>query len=255
VKHLTGTWINVSEQAGIATVAMRRPPANAIDIPFLEQLDDVLTTIEQRPDISAMVLTGSDKVFSAGLDLKRMPDFSRAQQNRLIAVLNQALCRLYAMPMPVVAAMNGHAIAGGLVLALACDHRVAVDQDALFGLTEVRVGVPYPQAAITIVQTELAPAVARELVLVGKNHDPAEALALGMVDELRPADAVLQRSLALAQELGGAPRQGYRAIKHQLRRAALAEIQRAIADKDPLHDNWLSSETKAAAARMLQNRR
>jgi enoyl-CoA hydratase len=252
---LPGNWISADVTDGIATVAMQRPPANAIDVAFLEQLDGVLAGIEQRPDVSAMVLTGSSRVFSAGLDLKLIPDFDRVQQNLLIAVLNRALYRLYAMPVPVVAAINGHAIAGGFVLALACDRRVAVDEDALFGLTEVRVGVPYPQAAITIVQTELAPAVARELVLVGKNHDPAEALALGMVDELRPADAVLQRSLALAQELGGAPRQGYRAIKHQLRRAALAEIQRAIADKDPLHDNWLSSETKAAAARMLQNRR
>jgi len=252
---LTGNWISADVTDGIATVAMQRPPANAIDVAFLEQLDGVLAGIEQRPDVSAVVLTGSGRVFSAGLDLKLIPNFHRAQQNLLIAALNRALYRLYAMPVPVIAAINGHAIAGGFVLALACDRRVAVDKDALFGLTEVRVGVPYPQAAITIVQTELAPAVARELVLVGKNHDPAEALARGMVDELRPADAVLQRSLALAQELGGAPRQGYRAIKHQLRRAALAEIQRAIADKDSLHDNWLSSETKAAAERMLQNRR
>jgi enoyl-CoA hydratase len=252
---LAGTWISTSETYGVATLSMQRPPANALDIPFLEQLDDVLARLEQRSDISAMVLTGSGTVFSAGLDLKRIPDFDRAQQNRLIVVLNQALCRLYAMPMPVVAAMNGHAIAGGLVLALACDRRVAADRDALFGLTEVRVGVPYPQAAITIVQAELSPAVVRELVLVGKNHAPAEALARGIVDELQPAESVLARSQSLAQELGSAPRQGYRAIKHQLRRAALAEIRRAIADRDPLHDNWLSSETKAAAERMLQRGR
>jgi enoyl-CoA hydratase len=87
------------------------------------------------------------------------------------------------MPIPTVAAVNGHAIAGGLVLMLACDWRLAVDREALFGLTEIRAGVPYPAAAHAVVQAELAPAAARELVLAGKNHGTERALALGIVDE------------------------------------------------------------------------
>ena len=98
-----------------------------------------------------MILTGHGSVFSAGLDLKEIPRYDGAQQNRMLARLNKVIHRLYAMPIPVVAAVNGHAIAGGLVLALACDWRVAAETGALFGLTEIRVGVPYPVSAGAVV--------------------------------------------------------------------------------------------------------
>jgi enoyl-CoA hydratase len=246
------SWIATDVEEGIAIVSMQRPPANAIDIALLEQLGQTLNELEQRADVDAMVLTGAGKVFSAGLDLKLVPTYSRAQQNELLRVLNQALYRLYALPIPTVAAVNGHAIAGGLVLALACDMRVAVDGGALFGLTEVRAGVPFPVAAMAVVKAELPPATKRELVLGGKNHDPARALELGIVDELQPAREVLSRSKVLARELAEAPRQSYSRIKRQLRREALAEIERAQGSNDPLHGNWIGEETTAAAARVLR---
>jgi enoyl-CoA hydratase len=246
-------WIDVSVEEGIVLVSMRRPPANAIDIPFLNELAGTLSAIERRSDISAVVLTGAGRVFSAGLDLKQVPNYDRAQQNELLRLLNEVFHQLYALRFPTVAAINGHAIAGGVILALACDLRVAVDTNALFGLTEVRVGVPFPVAAMAIVRGELAPAAARELVLAGKNHGPARALALGIVDELLPADRVLARSFALARHLAAAPSHSYRAIKHQLRNVALAAMSHALAEGDSLHDNWIGDETKAAAARTLRS--
>jgi enoyl-CoA hydratase len=246
------SWIAVEVQEGIAAVTMQRPPANAIDIALLTQLSQSLTGLVQRGDVAAMVLTGAGKAFSAGLDLKLVPTYSRAQQNELLQILNQALYQLYALPIPTVAAVNGHAIAGGLVLALACDKRVAVDDGALFGLTEARAGVPFPVAAMAVVKAELSSATARELVLAGKNHDPARALALGIVDELRSAAAVLARSRVLAHELAQAPKQSYGRIKRQLRQAALDEIERAQGASDPLHGNWIGEETAAAAARVLR---
>jgi enoyl-CoA hydratase len=246
------SWIATDVQHGIAVVTMQRPPANAIDIALLEQLARTLNDLAPRTDVAAMVLTGAGKVFSAGLDLKLVPTYDRAQQNELLRVLNQALYQLYALPIPTVAAINGHAIAGGLVLALACDVRVAVDDGALFGLTEVRAGVPFPVAAMAVVTAELTPATARELVLGGKNHDPARARALGIVDELQPAGQVLARSKVLACELAAAPRQSYGRIKRQLRQEALAEIERAQGASDPLHGNWIGAETAAAAARVLR---
>ena len=134
------SWIATEVGEGIAVVTMQRPPANAIDIALLDQLERALRDIAQRADVAAVVLTGTGKAFSAGLDLKLVPTYDRPQQNELLRVLNQALYQLYSLPIPTVAAVNGHAIAGGLVLALACDMRVAVDGGALFGLTEVRAG-------------------------------------------------------------------------------------------------------------------
>ena len=246
------SWIATDVEEGVAIVSMQRPPANAIDIALLEQLGRTLNEMEQRADVAAMVLTGAGKAFSAGLDLKLVPTYSRAQQNELLRVLNQALYQLYTLSIPTVAAVNGHAIAGGLVLALACDMRVAVDGGALFGLTEVRAGVPFPVAAMAVVKAELSAATARELVLGGRNHDPARALTLGIVDELRPAGEVLARGKVLARELAEAPKQSYGRIKRQLRRDALAEIECAQGTKDPLHGDWIGEETAASAARVLR---
>src|SRR3954465_12601523 len=115
------SWIATDVEEGIAVVSLQRPPATAIDIPLLEQLARTLREIEQRADVAAVVLTGAGKAFSAGLDLKLVPTYDRARQDRLLPVLNEALHKLYSLPIPTVAAVNGHAIAGGLVLALACD--------------------------------------------------------------------------------------------------------------------------------------
>lgn len=246
------SWIATEEEEGIAVVTMQRPPANAIDIGLLEQLARALAEIEQRADVAALVLTGAGKAFSAGLDLKLVPTYDRARQDQLLRVLNQALHKLYSLPIPTVAAVNGHAIAGGLVLALACDMRIAVDSGALFGLTEVRAGVPFPVAAMAVVKAELSPGTARELVLGGRNCDPARALTLGIVDELQPGERARARSIALARELAAAPRQSYVRIKRQLRETALAEIERTLGASDPLHGNWIGAETKAAAERVLR---
>src|SRR5215467_4780858 len=115
------SWIATDVEDGIAVVTMQRPPANAIDIALLQHLARTLNELAPRTDVSAIVLTGAAKAFSTGLALKLVPTYDRAQQNELLRVLNQALYQLYAMPIPTVAAVNGHAIAGGLVLALACD--------------------------------------------------------------------------------------------------------------------------------------
>jgi len=97
----------------------------------------------------------------------------------------------------------------------------------------------------------LSPTAARELVLGGRNCDSARAMMLGIADELQPAGAVRARSIAVARELAGAPRGSYGKIKRQLRAAALAEIERALASGDPLVGDWISAETQAAAARVL----
>jgi enoyl-CoA hydratase len=252
---LTGNSIKLNEQSGIATVFLEQLPANAMDISFLEKIDDKLKEVSQRPGVRAMVLTGQGTVFSAGLDLKKVPRYNRADQNRMLELLNQVFHRLYALPIPTVAAINGHAIAGGLILALACDRRIAVNEGALFGLTEVRVSVPYPVAAMVIAGSELSPAAARELVLAGRNHDPARALMLGIVDELRPAGLLLERSQAVAQELAAAPTEGYRKIKRQLRHDALSQIALALAGDEPLQNNWLLAETAESATAPVCGRR
>jgi enoyl-CoA hydratase len=136
----------------------------------------------------------------------------------------------------VVAAVTGHAIAGGLVLALCADFRVASSQGS-YGLTEVKVGVPYPQAAIGVVRAELPPHVARRLVVGNELIDGDEATRIGVFDEGLPSDRVLPRAEEIAARLGAMPAAVYERTKRDLREGAL-NAMRASAAADPLLAGW-----------------
>jgi enoyl-CoA hydratase len=244
--------IKIEQKGGVATVILSRGSANALNIEFAEEILEVLARLEKSGEVRAVVLTGTGSVFCAGLDLKEVPKYDRTRQNRMLELLNRLFYRVYGFPVPVVAAINGHAIAGGLILALACDWRVAVREGGLLGLTEISVGVPYPVAAMAVVRSELGQTTARQLMLGGTNHDCAFALASGMVDELQSAELVRTRSQSIARQLSTAPAEAYSRIKWQLRHDALTQMANAVAGEELLYDTWIRSETAGTAERFLR---
>jgi enoyl-CoA hydratase len=144
---------------------------------------------------------------------------------------------VYELPCPVVGAITGHAIAGGLVLALCTDIRVA-SRAGRYGLTEVKVGVAYPQAAIGVVAAELAPQAARVLALGNELIDAAECLRLGVFDEMIEPDEVLPRAIELAASLAAFPPEVYARTKQDLRGETSGRL-RAAAAEDPLLARWV----------------
>ena len=190
----------------------------------------------------AVVITGRDGFFSAGLDLNLVPTLDPAGQAEMIMAINRMVATWYGFPRPVVGAINGHAIAGGIVLALCADYRVGSTQGKL-GLTETRVGVPYPANALAVVQAELTPPAARYLVLRAHLVEPPEALELGMLDALADPPDVLDRALEMAAELGDMPSDAYATVKRQLRGEVLAAMQQVVeSGTDQLAQGWLSAE-------------
>ena len=248
-------YINIEEAPGdVAVVRIDRPPANALDLDLLAEGHAVREQLEAAAP-GAVVLVGRERFFSAGMDLKAAPLLSVGEQRQTVDGINRLFGGWYAFPRPVVAAVNGHAIAGGLILALCADRRVGATEGNL-GLTELRAGIPYPFAAISIVRAELTPQAARRLVLSADLVPPELALELHVVDELAPPDEVLPRSLELAQAAAQLPRATYTQVKRQLRGPVIEAIDRGLAGGagDPILGSWIGEETRAAAANLLGGR-
>jgi len=244
--------IHIEEAGDVAVVRIDRPPANALDLDLLAEGHEVRERLA-REEPRAVVIVGRERFFSAGLDLKAAPTLNAAEQRATVDGINRLFLGWYGFPRPVVAAMNGHAVAGGLILALCADHRVCATEGR-FGLTELRAGLPYPLAAIAVVRAELSAAAARRLVLGASLVEPPEALALGVVDELRPADEVLPRAIEVATEFAALPSATYRVVKRQLRGPAIDALERALGGGagDPVLAAWVSNETSAAATGILR---
>ncbi len=225
-----------NDDAGVAVLSMDRPPANAMDVALLQELVAATEQVASDPP-RALVLAGRPGFFSAGADLKLVPGYGADEQRQMVESINAMALGVYELPCPVIGAITGHAIAGGLVLALCTDIRVA-SSAGRYGLTEVKVGVPYPQAAIGVVAAELAPHAARRLALGNELIDAAECLRLGVFDEIAEPDAVLPRALELAVSLAALPTDVYARTKRELR-GATTERLRAAAAEDPLLARWV----------------
>ena len=230
--------VSVEERDGVAIVRMQRPPVNAIDVAFLRGLDAALDRVAQL-GARAAVLTADGKCFSAGLDLKALAAGGAKARREIVLALNVSMTKLYGFPLPIVAAVNGHAIAGGLILALACDHRVCTTDPAQIGLTESRVGVPFPMGALAIVEAELRIGARRRLALVGNTVDARVALEWDAIDELCPSEALLSRAVDVANDLAAIPAPAFAAIKQQLRESPLQRMRAAVAsNSDPVMGAW-----------------
>jgi enoyl-CoA hydratase len=221
---------------GVATVIADRPPANAMDVTLLGELVAVLREVAADPP-AAVVLSGRPGVFSAGADLKAVPSYGPAEQRAMVEGINDMALGVYALPCPVVGAITGHAIAGGMVLALCTDLRIA-SSAGKYGLTEVKVGVPYPQAAIGVVEAELAPPARRLFAFGNALHDAQTCLRLGVFDEVVEPHTVLPRAQELARELAAMPAEVYARTKRDLRGATIERLRAAAAD-DPLLARWV----------------
>jgi enoyl-CoA hydratase len=237
----------------VAVFQLNRAPVNAVDLAFAGALETAFRSLVESGNARAITITGTGECFSAGLDLKLVPRYSAAEQRAMITALNRTIAELYGCRLPVVGAINGHAIAGGLVLALACDYRVATSGPAKLGLTEVRAGIPFPAAAMAVLQAEVPPHVSRVLALRGNNVGPDTALAYGLVDELQLPDRVLPTAIAVARDLAAMSPDAYARIKRQLRARPIACVEETVArGSDPLLDSWLADNASQASAELLR---
>lgn len=218
-----------------------------MDAELLEEGHRLAGELAAEPP-AAVVLTGREGFFSAGADLKLAPTLDAAGQRAMVEGINRIFAGWYGFPRPVVCAVNGHAIAGGFILALCGDYRVG-STEGRYGLTELKAGLPYPSVALAVVRAELQAPAARRLVLGADLVDAKAALEAGAFDEVAEPDQVLHRATEVARGLAALPAEAYAKVKSQLRGPVL---EAALAQPDPLLDGWAGAETADAASSILR---
>ena len=201
---------------------------NRFNPTMLDAFTKALDEVEASEGPVAVVLTGEGKFFSNGLDLDWM--MANAEEGGPSLVVNglQGLySRLLTFPTPTIAAVNGHAFAGGGMLALACDHRVMRDDRGFFCLPEVDINIPFTKGMSLLVQARLTPSVARDVMMTGRRYTAEESLAAGIVDATASEDQVLAQAIERAQALAGKDRGTLGTIK----RTMFAEVTEALAEQ------------------------
>ncbi len=193
--------------------------ASAFDLEFLRALTAEIEAAD-ADGVPALALTGTGGIFSAGVDLVRLRDGGQEYLREFLPALSRCFETLFFFPRPTVAAVNGHAIAGGGVLTLACDRRIMSRGPGRIGLPELKVGVPFPTSVIEIARAALPPPVLNEIVLAGASYDPETALARGFVDEVVDPEGLLARAAEVAADLAAVPQLSYQISKERLRRPA-----------------------------------
>ncbi|URM92939.1 enoyl-CoA hydratase/isomerase family protein [Actinomadura madurae] len=233
--------IEVDVADGIGVVRLAHGKVNALDLELCRAIEQAMRELDDPAgDARAVVLTGAGPAFSAGVDLKRVVDGGGAYVAEFLPALDRAFRSVFDLGKPVVAAVNGHAIAGGCVLAAACDHRIMAA--GTIGVPELRVGVPFPHTALEIMAFALGPAGARKAIIDGTNREPREALALGLVDALGTPDALLDDAKAVAARLAaGIPSDTFRHTKTQLRHEIHARLDGT--DEPATVELWTTAAT------------
>jgi len=237
--------IRIEKTGDVAVLRMAHGKANALDTELCRELARRLD--EAGDSHRAVVLTGQDRMFSAGVDLRRIQQGGRAYTREFIRALSDAFLAVFSFPGPVIAAVNGHAIAGGAILAAACDRRVMNSAHGRIGVTELLVGVPFPLVALEILRCAYGSHRLAELTYLGRTYPGEQALALGLADELAEPESVLPRAVDLAARLAAVPAPTFRHTKAQIHRPFDTRIgEQRAADDAHVEKLWTSPETLAA---------
>lgn len=227
---------NAEVTDGVTVVRFDHPPVNALDLDLLEAIIASMRGVE-----GPVVLTGAGRCFSAGVDLRAIVDGGAEYADRFVTALSEAFLAVFDHPAPVVAAVNGHAIAGGCVFAMCADIRLM--SAGTIGLTELAVGVPFPVAALEICRFAMGPSVARA-ALQAKTIDADAASAQGWIDAVVPGDELISQAIATARGLGQYAPAVYAATKRRLHQPAREAIDAGTKIDTKVRDSWMTEETR-----------
>ena len=237
--------LDVEDHSGVTVLRLSHGKVNALDVELLRAITAAVRSA--RPE-GAVVITGAGSSFSAGVDLRPIVADGEPYVREFLPELSTTFMAVFGHPGPVLAAVNGHAIAGGCVLAAACDVRVM--SQGKIGLTELSVGVPFPPAAMEIMRHAVGSA-ASTLALTAELLDPLGARSIGLIHDVAAPDALLETVLARARDMMRIPHDVFSFTKRQLQEPARERIAASVGDEDAVLAAWAAARTREAIAAYL----
>lgn len=251
--------VEIERDGAVAVIRMRGPSGNALNEALVGELRRAADSLRDDPRTRAVVLASADeRFFSVGLDLVGLSKADADTGYRLLNSFTALYRELYLFPRPLLAVLTGHALAGGAILALAADFRIAREGDWTMGITEVALGVPTPPGIYEIVVEAAGPASARRIVFLGEAFGAKEARKIGLLDRLEPAATFEEAWRGFASELAAKPTTAYHRLKVD-RRGPTADAMTDPSRMRGFVDCWFSEESKrlreAVVERLLSRKK
>lgn len=233
----------IKEHGEVALVRLSNGVTNSLTSKLVAEMSQALEFVKDR--FKGMVLAGGEKFFSMGFDIPSLLKGGEEQMTRFYLDINQLWLDLYTLPVPTVAAVQAHAIAGGTIMAMMCDWRAAAKGRTLFGLNEVKLGVSVPYLSDLVLRQLAGERAADEIVFMGEFIDSAEALKIGLVDQVAIKDEVEELALQKASQLAALPGPAFREIKSMRVEQVAALYKKNHGQRNSKFlELWFSPETR-----------
>ncbi len=244
--------ITSTERDAVAILTLAHGKANLFDVEFSHAVADALDACA-KSTAKAAVVTATGSIFSGGVDLRRLLEGGREYAETFLPALGRAFDAAFAFPKPLVAAVNGHAIAGGCILACAADRRVMARGTGRIGVPELLVGVPFPTVALEIMRMTVPPPQLTTLIFTGETLLADRAVEVGLVDAATDPERLLDEAVAAARAMAALPPAAFAITKNQLREPALARIRDGRTRFDAaIHEYWAAPGTLATVRDYVQ---
>lgn len=238
------SFVQISKTAKTATVMLNREKVNALNGMVVDQVRNALTSIEHNPDIQSVILTGKGRFFSFGFDIPEFLSYTKQQFTDYLTNFTSLYEYLFTYPKPVVAALNGHTVAGGCMLALACDHRVMVSGRARISLNEIGFGSSVFAGSTEMLRFHVGSHNAAKVLYSGALYSAGEAKEMGLVDTVVEDADLINTALKTAAELGDKDPHAFAGIKSLLRSAVAQDFKQREQDSiTEFVEIWYSDST------------
>ena len=239
-----GEFVRLEVEDGVGTIRLDRPKMNALSVQVQEEIRAAALEATEREDVRAVVLYGGERVFAAGADIKEMQDMSYTDMVDRSSSLQSSLTTVARIPKPVVAAITGYALGGGLELAMCADIRVSAD-DAKVGQPEILLGIVPGAGGTQRLPRLVGPAKAKDIIFTGRFVAAEEALAIGLVDQVAPASEVYGKARAWAEQFASGPTYALRAAKEAIDRGVEVDLDTGLEIERMVFAGLFATEDRA----------